>query len=234
MKKIFLVMIFICLTQSQAQNEMVKFTPVQHASFVINYDGKTIFVDPDGTIEKWKSFPSPDLILVTHHHNDHCNIEIINGMKTDSTRIIGSKKSIEKIGMGEILANGESISLLGIKIEAVPAYNTTEEKQKFHPKGEGNGYILLINNDRIYVAGDTEDIHEMKTLKNIDHAFIPMNLPYTMSVEQAASAVLAFAPKRVYPYHYMNQNGTGDLEKFKKLVSVNDKIKVILLVWYGK
>ena len=111
-------------------------------------------------------------------------------------------------------------------------YNSTAERSQFHPKGAGNGYVITIDNERIYVAGDTEDIPEMLSLKNIDYAFICMNLPYTMTVEQAASAVLKFQPKTVFPYHYRQKEGFNDIETFKKLVSVNKKIKVEFLKWY--
>ncbi len=131
-----------------------------------------------------------------------------------------------------ILANGESFEEKGLKIEAVPAYNLTEDRRDFHPKGRDNGYVVNIGGKRIYIAGDTEDIPEMRELTNIDAAFVCMNLPYTMTVESAADSVLEFAPKIVYPYHYRGQGGMSDLEAFKKAVAVNPEIEVRLLDWY--
>ena len=119
----------------------------------------------------------------------------------------------------KILANGEKTEAAGIAIEAVPAYNTTPGKEKFHPKGRDNGYVLTMGGKRVYVAGDTEDTPEMRALKGIDVAFLPMNLPYTMSVEKAAEAIRAFKPKVVYPYHFRSRDGTkADLEELKRLV----------------
>ena len=131
------------------------------------------------------------------------------------------------------LNNGDSFDFNGVKIEAIPMYNLREEALKFHTKGRGNGYLLTINDERIYISGDTEDIPEMRNLKNIDKAFVCMNLPYTMTVESAASAVLEFKPKQVYPYHYRGTEGLSDIEKFKNLVNKSDKsINVLLLDWY--
>ncbi len=133
------------------------------------------------------------------------------------------------------LKNGQSYSDDGILIEAIPMYNLREEALKFHEKGRGNGYILTIEDQRIYISGDTEDIPEMRNLKNIDKAFVCMNLPYTMTVESAAGAVLDFKPKTVYPYHYRGTNGLSDIAKFKSLIEAkNDEIEVKLLNWYKK
>ena len=131
-----------------------------------------------------------------------------------------------------ILANGETFEQFGILVEAVPAYNLTEDRQQFHPKGRDNGYVVTLGGKRIYISGDTEDIPEMRSLKSIDVAFVCMNLPYTMTVEHGADAVLAFAPKVVYPYHYRGQDVMSDLEEFARLVDANDDIDVRLLEWY--
>jgi L-ascorbate metabolism protein UlaG (beta-lactamase superfamily) len=132
-----------------------------------------------------------------------------------------------------ILNNGDSVIINGYSIEAIPMYNLREDALKFHSKGRGNGYVLNINGERIYISGDTEDIPEMRALKNIDKAFVCMNLPYTMTVENAVSAVLEFKPKEVYPYHYRGTNGFSDVNEFKRLVNQDDKdIKVVLLNWY--
>jgi L-ascorbate metabolism protein UlaG (beta-lactamase superfamily) len=129
--------------------------------------------------------------------------------------------------------NDEAKTFDSFNIEAIPMYNLREEALKFHPKGRGNGYVFTFGDDRVYFSGDTEDISEMRALKNIDKAFICMNLPYTMTVESAANAVLEFKPKQVYPYHYRGTDGLSDVEKFKSIVSTaNSKIEVIQLDWY--
>ena len=153
-------------------------------------------------------------------------------MKKEKTKIIAPVAVISKLGFGEMLNNGDEIKVAGVIIKAIPMYNITKDRLKFHSKGRGNGYILTINGKRIYISGDTEDIKEMRELKNIDYAFVCMNLPYTMSVAKAASAVLEFKPKVVYPYHYRGPKGYSDIEKFKYLVSKNKFIEIRLLNWY--
>jgi L-ascorbate metabolism protein UlaG (beta-lactamase superfamily) len=130
------------------------------------------------------------------------------------------------------LANGETIELEGVSVEAIPAYNLTESRQGFHPKGRGNGYVVTLGDQRVYISGDTEDIPEMRALEDIDVAFVCMNLPYTMDVDRAADAVLAFAPEVVFPYHFRGQGGFSDIERFKALVAANPAIDVRLLDWY--
>ena len=132
----------------------------------------------------------------------------------------------------KVLANGASTSWQGVTIEAVPMYNLDPQKQKFHPKGRGNGYLLTLGGKRVYIAGDTEDIPEMRALENIDVAFVCMNLPYTMNVAAAADAVLEFQPMVVYPYHYRGTDGMSDLGEFRSLVASNAAIDVRVLAWY--
>ena len=211
--------------------------PINHATFVMTGGDKVIYVDPVGGAEVFCDFEPPDLILITHIHGDHTSAETMQTISTDSTVVIAPTTVAEKLGVGipgqlHILANGETFDLDGIKIEAVPAYNLTEERKGFHPKGRDNGYVVTIGGKRVYIAGDTEDIPEMRALENIDAAFVCMNLPYTMTVESAADAVLEFAPKIVYPYHYRGKDGMSDLEAFKKAVGVNPEIEVRLLDWY--
>lgn len=208
-------------------------TPIEHASLVLSNGTTTIYIDPVGKIDQYKSLPSPDLILITHAHGDHFQPDLINEIKTNKTEIIANKSVIDKLGFGKALANGDSADFAGMKIEAVPMYNTTPDRLKFHPKGDGNGYVFTFDGQKFYISGDTEDIPEMKNLSNIDHAFICMNLPYTMTEEQAVTAVMSFKPAKVYPYHYRGKNGFADINKFRRMISARDKnIEVVSLKWY--
>lgn len=222
-----LVLIFTFVVQAQS----LKFIPIEHASFIIVSKNTTIFVDPVGDIDNYKGY-TPDLILITHTHLDHLNEALLKSVKTDKTLLFAPKSVIEKTGYGKIIKNGESIDTRGIQLEAIAMYNTTEGRLKYHPKGDGNGYILTVDSKRVYIAGDTEDIPEMRNLKNIDHAFICMNLPYTMTIQQAISATLEFKPKTVYPYHYRGKNGKSDVAKFKTEIENNSNINVEILKWY--
>lgn len=209
------------------------FTPIEHASVVIQGGGKVIYVDPVGDLARYAEFPKPDLVLITHHHHDHLAPALVSAVKKPGTAVIGAKTVVEQLGYGEVLGNGEKTTVDGIGVEAVPAYNTSPDRTKFHPKGRDNGYALTLNGKRIYISGDTEDVDEIRKLTDVDLAFICVNLPYTMTVEQAASLALAMKPKVVVPYHYRGQNGMSDLDEFKRLVSKNPDIEVRLLDWYG-
>jgi len=180
---------------------------IKHGSLEIEYDGISIQVDPVGDYGKRTDyaaeFPKADIILVTHEHADHLDDATLKVLSTDSTRLILNRTSAQKIGRGEIMANGETLELVkGIRLEAVPAYNTTPGREKFHPKGNGNGYVLSIDGLRIYIAGDTEDVLEMADLKDIDVAFLPVNQPYTMTVEQCVKAAQVIKPSVLIPYHF--------------------------------
>ncbi len=212
--------------------ETITFYPLEHATFVIQSSQQTIFVDPVGDKKVFETFPTPDVILITDTHGDHFSAGLVKDLATNKTHILGPKVAIDPLKQGKILNNEESLVVGGIKVEAIAMYNTTPARKFYHTKGRGNGYVLTIENKRIYISGDTEDIPEMRQLKNIDYAFVCMNLPYTMTVEQAASAVLEMKPATVFPYHYRGKPGFSDLEKFKQLVSVNPSINVKLLNWY--
>ena len=209
----------------------ITITPFQHASLQIEHGGKVIQVDPaQGDLSKAKP---GDLVLITDIHGDHLNTETLSAVASDKTTIIAPSTVAEKLPENlrkqtTVLANGETKSLHEIKIEAVPMYNLTQERLKFHNKGRGNGYVLTLGGKRVYISGDTEDIPEMRALKNIDVAFVCMNLPYTMDVNQAASAVREFRPRIVYPYHYRG----SDVEKFKSLVGNDRDVEVRLRDWY--
>ena len=181
-------------------------TAIKHASLRIQYDGLEIQVDPVARYAPetdYLKFPKADVILVTHEHFDHFDRDTIATLRKDGTEIVANPVVQKMLGFGTALANGESRVLAkGIKLDAVPAYNTTPGHTQFHPKGRDNGYVLTIDGLRIYIAGDTEDIPEMASLKDIDVAFLPCNQPYTMTPEQVAKAARKIKPKVLFPYHY--------------------------------
>jgi L-ascorbate metabolism protein UlaG (beta-lactamase superfamily) len=206
--------------------------PVNHATLVLGWNGHVIYVDPVGGADRFSGLPRPDLVLITDIHGDHLDAATLSAVRGEAS-IIGAPAVVQQLppeiqGKATRIANGEKTSRLGIAIEATPAYNTTADRTRFHAKGRGNGYLLTLGGKRVYISGDTEDIPEMRALKNIDVAFLCMNLPYTMTPEQAASAVREFHPRIVYPYH---SRGT-DLEKFKSLVGADSGVEVRIRSWY--
>jgi L-ascorbate metabolism protein UlaG (beta-lactamase superfamily) len=190
----------------------LEITFLGHASLMLKFDGKIIHVDPVGKEADYSRLPKADLILLTHDHPDHVDPAALQSVRTNSTMIMLTKKCTGKVSGGTIMNNGEVKTVVNIKVEAVPAYNVVSKQ--FHPKGDGNGYVLTFGDKRVYIAGDTENTPEMKALKNIDVAFLPMNLPYTMTPEMVADAAKAFKPKILYPYHY----GDTDTSKLVKLL----------------
>lgn len=206
--------------------------PVNHATFVMKWDGKTVFVDPVGGGDRFQAFGKPDLILITDIHGDHMHPDTVKAVAVASTKIVAPGAVAEKVAGASKLANGEKLKVGDIEIEAIPMYNLTPERKERHVKGRGNGYVVTLGGKRVYISGDTEDIPEMRALKDIDLAFVCMNLPFTMEVEKAADAVLAFKPKVVAPYHYRGQGGLSDVAKFKELVGKDTSIEVRLLKWY--
>ena len=180
-------------------------TFIGHGSLMLNFGGKVIHVDPYSQLTDYGKLPKADLILVAHDHPDHLDPVALQGVRTKDTMVIITEGCAEKVAGGISMKNGDVQTVMGIKIEAVPAYNLLHKRpdgQLFHPRGFGNGYVLTFGDKRIYVAGDTENIPEMKSLAGIDYAFLPMNLPYTMTPEMAADAAKMFRPKVLYPYHY--------------------------------
>jgi L-ascorbate metabolism protein UlaG (beta-lactamase superfamily) len=216
----------------------VVMTPILHAALVLEWQEMTIYIDPYGGFQRYSDFDHADLILITHPHGDHLNEETLNGLDLKNTILIAPESVVsmcKEYGFKNMitLVNGEDIEILGINVEAVPMYNLPEDESSRHPKGWGNGYIVTIGGKRYYFSGDTEAIPEMRALKNIDFAFVCMNLPYTMDIDQAAEGVLDFQPKVVYPYHYRGRPAISDVKKFKELVnSANTHIQVRLLNWY--
>jgi len=212
--------------------------PISHGSLIIEYGEEMIYVDPVGDFEDFKDFKKPTVILITDIHGDHLNLETLENISDSIIPLVIPGAVNERLNdkiKGEriIMNNGESKTIKNMEIEAIPMYNLRDEALKFHEKGRGNGYVINKNDSRIYISGDTEDIPEMRTLKNIDIDFVCMNLPWTMTVEKAADAVLAFKPQQVFPYHYRGTDGLSDIESFKSIViSKNESIKVNLLDWY--
>ncbi len=184
-------------------NKTVVITFIKHGSLVLTYDGKFIQIDPVSQFADYTTFPKADAVLITHEHPDHLDLKAIQAVSKSSTELVANEASQKKIRKGNMMKNGDQMVILNdVLVEAVPAYNTTPENKMYHPRYRDNGYILTFDGLRIYVAGDTEDIPEMKELKDIDVAFLPVNQPYTMTVKQAANAARMFSPKVLYPYHY--------------------------------
>jgi L-ascorbate metabolism protein UlaG (beta-lactamase superfamily) len=188
---------------------IVEMNFIGHGSLMFNINSFFIYIDPVRSSGSYDNLPKADLILVTHEHGDHLDPELISDLRKDGTIMLCNAKSAQKIPWALSVKPGESIIINGITVEAVQAYNIKNMRsagQPYHPKGEGNGYIIKIGDKRFYIAGDTENTPEMKALKNIDVAFLPMNLPYTMTPEMVADAARAFKPAILYPYHYGDTN----------------------------
>lgn len=216
----------------ESANGGITIRPLSHASFVMETPSMTVYNDPVGGAALYEGQPSADFVLITHHHGDHYDEETLEGIVGENTKLLVNPEVMGMLSAAlkskaSSIGNGESTSVGDIGIEAIPAYNLTEDRLKYHPKGRDNGYILTVDGMRIYVAGDTEDIPEMRALTDIDIAFVPMNLPYTMEVEKAADAVKEFAPKVVYPYHYKG----SDPDAFAALVG--DSSSVVQGAWYS-
>lgn len=214
--------------------------PLNHATLALTWQGKTIYVDPTGGAKMFEGLAGPDLILITDIHGDHFNAETLQAVKMPNTILIVPQVVADKLpedikAKSVVLSNGEATSQMNISITAIPMYNLPESAKAMHTKGRGNGYVLAFGDKKVYLSGDTSGIPEMRALKGIDVAFVCMNLPYTMDIDEAADAVLDFKPKIVYPYHYRGQNGLSDTEAFEKLVNDKDKnIEVRLRDWYTK
>lgn len=203
----------------------LEITFLGHGTLMMVFGGKTIHVDPYGEVADYGSLPKADLVLVTHEHFDHLDPKAFQAILEPDTTVIASKACAGILPKALIMANGETRTVLGLSVEAVPAYNIAHKRpdgNPFHPKGSGNGYIVAFGDKRVYIAGDTENTPEMKALKTIDVAFLPMNLPYTMSPEMVADAARDFRPKILYPYHV----GETDTSKLVKLLQGEKEIEV--------
>ncbi|MEO5805045.1 MBL fold metallo-hydrolase [Devosia sp.] len=218
-------------TITTANGELVVH-PVQHASLLLGWRDQVIYVDPVGGGALYGQLPSATAVVVTHANPDHFDVPTLEAVATGSIPLIVTQEVFDQLPdalkvNATVMANGDEGSLNGLSIAAIPAYNTTPDKTKYHPQGAGNGYLIKFADKIVYVAGDTEATPEMLALKNIDLAFIPINQPYTMTVQQAADAINTFKPKIAYPYHY---KGT-DISGLDALVG--DEVEVRLLEWYA-
>ena len=224
--------------QIATSNGNLTIHPVHHAGVVLTWNGKRIVADPttfppgpNSGAADFRGANAPDLILITHEHGDHFSVPTLTDLAGPNTVLVVPQSVYGMLpaalqAKAKMMKNGEKATYAGVPIEAVTAYNTTAARLMYHPKGRDNGYVLTLGGKRIYLAGDTEEDPELRNLPNIDVAFVPMNLPYTMTVEEAAKWVKDFKPKIVYPYHY----AMSDVAKFKTLVG--DASDVRLRKWY--
>lgn len=221
-----------------AKQTNINIQPILHGTVVFTWNNKVIYADPYGGGKAFEGLAAPDLILITDIHGDHLNGETLKTLNLTKAVLVVPQAVADQLpedmkGKAVILSNGASTIQNGISISAIPMYNLPEANDSRHTKGRGNGYLVNLGGKTIYLSGDTSDIPEMRSLKGIDIAFVCMNLPFTMDINQAASAVLDFKPTIVYPYHYRGQGGLSDVEGFKKLVNDgNKKIEVRLRNWY--
>jgi L-ascorbate metabolism protein UlaG (beta-lactamase superfamily) len=203
----------------------LKITFLGHGTLIFNFGGKVIHVDPYSALADYNILPKADIILLTHEHRDHLDLKALNTVRTEKTVVMLTETCAKQVQGGIVMMNSDVKTAEGLKIEAVPAANIVHKRdtgQPFHPKGLGNGYIITLGDKRVYVAGDTENVPEMKGLKNIDIAFLPMNLPYTMTPEMVAEAAKTFKPKILYPYHF----GETDTSKLVSLLKGTPEIEV--------
>jgi len=209
----------------QTSEGEIEITFIGHGSLLFTYNGKVIYVDPYSKLADYSKLPKADLIFLTHAHRDHLDPEALAKIQTEKTTMVVAEICASQIKGAAVMKNGETVNFDGLKVEAVPAYNLIHKRdngQPFHQKGEGNGYIIIFGDKRVYIAGDTENIPEMKALRDIDCAFLPMNLPYTMTPEMVADATRIFKPAILYPYHY----GETDPAKLVELLETEKDVDI--------
>jgi L-ascorbate metabolism protein UlaG (beta-lactamase superfamily) len=197
----------------------LKITFIGHGTLMLDYSGKVIHVDPVSMYADYAALAKADVILVTHEHGDHLDAKAIQAVRKDGTQMVMNQASAKGFPDAVVMKNGDTRTVAGIPIEAVPAYNLDKP---FHPKGNGNGYVLTLGDKRVLIAGDTENVPEIKALRNIDIAFLPMNQPYTMTPEQVADAARAIKPRVLYPYHF----GNTDVGALVNLLKDDKEIEV--------
>jgi L-ascorbate metabolism protein UlaG (beta-lactamase superfamily) len=200
-------------------------TFIGHGTLMFHYQGIVVHVDPWTRFTDYGDLPKADLILITHDHRDHFDAKAVAALTKDGTTVLAPSRVADRLDGARIMNNGDRVTDHGLEVEAVPAYNVVHKRpsgEPFHPKGAGNGYVIGFGETRVYVAGDTENVPEMKALENISVAFLPMNLPYTMTPEMVADAATAFRPKILYPYHY----GETDPDRLVALLEDEPEIEI--------
>ena len=203
----------------------LEITFLGHGTLMLTFGGKTIHVDPYSRVADYTKLPKADLVLITHEHRDHLDLDALASVRTGETDVILTAACAKQVKGGFVMRNGDVRTVKGVAIEAVPAYNLVHKRENgepFHPKNVGNGYVMTFGDTRVYVAGDTENVPEMKRLQGVDCAFLPMNLPYTMTPEMVADAAKVIQPKILYPYHF----GDTDTSKLVELLSDQEGIEV--------
>ena len=213
-----------------AQGDLV-ITCIGHATLMMSFGGKIIYIDPVSQYADYTKLPKADLILITHEHPDHLDLKAIEMIKTGKTLIVTTETVARQLPGSIALKNGDEKTITGLKIEAVAAYNLVNMRSPgvpYHARGIGNGYIITFGDKRLYIAGDTENIPEMKNLRNIDIAFLPMNLPYTMTPEMVADAVRSFRPKIIYPYHYSKTDTSKLIDLLKNEKNIEVRIRKMM------
>ena len=206
----------------------LKITFIGHGSLMLSFDGKIIHADPFSRLTDYSKLPKADMIIMTHEHRDHLDPAALKEIRTEKTKVVLTAICAEKVDGGIVMNNGDVKIVDGLKIEAVPAYNLVHMRSEgvpYHPKGNGNGYVITFGDKRVYLAGDTENIPEMKNLNNMDCAFLPMNLPYTMTPKMAAEAAKAFKPRILYPYHFGNTDTSELVSLMKDTPEVEVRIR---------
>ena len=208
----------------------LKITFLGHGSLLFSFKGLQIYVDPFSRVANYASLPKADLILITHEHMDHLDLPAINSVRTPKTVIVLTETCARQLSGGKVMHNGDRLVAIGVPVQAVPAYNLVNKRPDgfpFHPRGVGNGYILTFGDQQVYVAGDTENIPEMNTLKGIDCAFLPMNLPYTMTPEMVADAARMIKPRVLYPYHFGDTPTNRITELLKDDTGIEVRIRAL-------
>lgn len=200
-------------------------TFIGHGTLMFTWEGLVVHVDPWSQLADYSELPGADIILVTHEHGDHLDAGAMEILTSDGTEVIITAACLEDGAAGIVMNNGDTVTVKGIGIVSIPAYNIEHKRKNgepFHPKGRGNGYIVTFGGMRVYIAGDTENIPEMKELSGIDVAFLPVNLPYTMTPAMAAEAALSFRPRILYPYHF----GDTKISELTELLGSSEDIEV--------
>jgi len=212
----------------QTASGELKITFIGHGSLMVEFGGKIIHVDPFTRVGDYSKLPKADLVFITHEHRDHLDVDALKMIRTEKTVVVLTEKCAAQVKGGIVMKNGDLQTVEGIHVEAVPAYNVVHKRDDgnpYHPKGDGNGYVFTFGDKRVYVAADTENIPAMAALKNIDIAFLPMNLPYTMTPEMVSKAVRTFKPKVLYPYHFGETDTSRIVELLKDCPEIEVRIR---------